>query len=395
MSQELQLTTSHSNGDYWTQGQAAAGGGSAPRQSPLKKAHRLLRGRYPLALFLAAIGAIAGASACFIALPPKFQSSGLIMINPIISNAGPTDSMLLGMNLQIGSASAVIQSTGVAEEAIKSKEFTDAWVAAYSGTPMISALDFAASVDAEKSKTGTIITVSYTDKNKDIARAGTRAVIAAYMKLHGNTASDDRQKKLTLNEKTQADLRTAIDIDNEDIQKASKYGTTDLTVMASGAQGQLETLENELSQDKIAYENALQVQARLPALPKGDPEYVYQQIAAIDQGMHQKLEQRDATVDKFQAMMADQQILSNNPRYQAGQVNIQIKRQDVENYAKQFLQQHPNLINSDGPTLLKGKLDAVKELVAEQQKKVTELGEAQTKIEGIHRKMAREQQDLV
>jgi succinoglycan biosynthesis transport protein ExoP len=393
MSQELQLTTSHSSGDYWTQGQTAAGGGTAPRQSPLKKAHRLLRGRYPLAFLLGAIGAIAGATACFVALPPKYQSSGLIMINPVISGGGPNDSLMPMMNLQIGSQSAIIQSTGVAEEAIKSKEFADAWIGAYSSTPVISAIDFAANVDAEKSKTGTIITVSFTDKNRDVARAGTRAVIAAYMKLHGNTANDDRQKKVDMNEKTLASLRQAIDVDNEDIQKASKYGTTDLTVMASGAQGELGTLENELSLDNLAYENALQAQTKMPALPKGDPEYVYQQIAAIDQGMHQKLEQRDEMIDKFQATMAEEQLLSNNPRYQAGQINIQFKRQEIENYARNYLEQHPNLINADIPTLLKNKCIAAAKLVAEHQKKVTELGEAQTKIEGIRRKVAREQQD--
>jgi polysaccharide biosynthesis transport protein len=396
MSQEIQLSTSNPNGgDYWTQGQAASGGGAAgPRQSPLKKAHRLLRGRYPLALLLGAIGAIAGSVACFIALPPKFQSSGLILINPVVTNPGPTDQLIPTMALYIGSQSAIIQSTGVAEEAIKSKEFTDAWAAAYPNVPMMAALDFAAAVDAEKAKTGTIITVSFTDKNKDVARAGTRAVIAAYMKLHGETASDDRQKKLALNEKTQTELRMALDVDTEDLQKYSKYGTADLTVMAASAQTQLEQLENELAQDNIAYETALQVQARLPAPPKNDKEFIYQQIAALDPGMRDKLAQRDDALDKFEHVTNEEQVLPNNPRYQGAQWNVRTKNLDVEKYAKDYLQQHPNLINSDGPTILKNKRDTVARLVADQQKKVTELGERQTKIEGIRRDMTREQQDL-
>ena len=130
-------------------------------------------------------------------------------------------------------------------------------------------------------------------------------------------------------------------------------------------QAQLETLENELAQDNIAYETALQVKAKLPALPKDDKEFIYQQIAVIDPAMRDKLAQRDQLIDRFQTMITEEQILPNNSRYQAAQLNIQYKRADIENYAREFLRQHPDRINADGPTILKNKRDAVARRVAE------------------------------
>ena len=41
----------------------------------------------------------------------------------------------------------------------------------------MSPTDFVNSVDAVKTKTGTVITVSFTDRNKEVARAGAQAVI--------------------------------------------------------------------------------------------------------------------------------------------------------------------------------------------------------------------------
>ena len=98
MNQDYQLSThSQANGDFWTQngsgilanagianpGYASAGSlpvlqGLPQSMSPMKKAHRLLRGRYPLAFLLSASGLPAGGVAGYIAqCQPKFESAGV------------------------------------------------------------------------------------------------------------------------------------------------------------------------------------------------------------------------------------------------------------------------------------------------------------------------------
>ena len=44
----------------------------------------LLRGRYPLAIFLAAAGAAAGAVLGYASVPPKYQSTGTVLIDPMV-----------------------------------------------------------------------------------------------------------------------------------------------------------------------------------------------------------------------------------------------------------------------------------------------------------------------
>src|SRR5580692_3070656 len=53
-------------------------------QTPLRRVHRLLRGRYALAVVLAAIGAAAGATAGIMLPKPSWKSVGMIEIKPTI-----------------------------------------------------------------------------------------------------------------------------------------------------------------------------------------------------------------------------------------------------------------------------------------------------------------------
>ncbi|MBA3272926.1 MAG: hypothetical protein H0T11_03515, partial [Chthoniobacterales bacterium] len=59
-------------------GQPGAGGGG--QASPFKKVHRLLRGRYALAIFLALLGGAAGAVAGWYSQKAEYASDGLIEI---------------------------------------------------------------------------------------------------------------------------------------------------------------------------------------------------------------------------------------------------------------------------------------------------------------------------
>src|SRR3954467_12140275 len=50
-----------------------------------QKVHRLLRGRYPAALSLAALGALAGGAAGYFSTTPKYMSQGSIRVAPTIT----------------------------------------------------------------------------------------------------------------------------------------------------------------------------------------------------------------------------------------------------------------------------------------------------------------------
>src|SRR5271170_6335622 len=112
MKQEIQIAAkTPAMTDYWTAGQSAVGGQAGPAaQSPLKRIHRLLRGRYPLALFLVMVGGLAEAMAGFVLLEPKFESEGLLKVNPEISTGGLMDNTVSMIGMTMGSLTTVITS---------------------------------------------------------------------------------------------------------------------------------------------------------------------------------------------------------------------------------------------------------------------------------------------
>ena len=203
MANDFQLTTNTAAAaDFWTQGggpgtQAVApyvppasgytgnaNSGAPPQRSPVAKAHRLLRGRYPVVVFLAAAGAITGALGGWIAMPPKYESVGLVQVNSVISGTTSNDPIVQMLTLFITGQVGLLQSSSVAEAAIKDPNFVDAWKNNYS-TPIPTAAEFMLAADVEHVKAGPLISVKFDDKNKQVAEAGCRAILTAYIQKHG------------------------------------------------------------------------------------------------------------------------------------------------------------------------------------------------------------------
>src|ERR1700723_2272489 len=66
-----------------------------PEPTPLRRIHRLLRGRYALAAVLATIGAAAGAVGGVMLPKPAYESVGVIEIKPVVPDIRmPTDPVL-------------------------------------------------------------------------------------------------------------------------------------------------------------------------------------------------------------------------------------------------------------------------------------------------------------
>src|SRR4051812_29972223 len=93
MSHEIQLMNPQQNPNNlpampmdWHDASTALsiGGGGAPPASPVKKLQRLLRGRFMLAGVLGLICAVTGAIFGYASQSPKFSSSGIVWIKPVI-----------------------------------------------------------------------------------------------------------------------------------------------------------------------------------------------------------------------------------------------------------------------------------------------------------------------
>src|SRR3954462_10298945 len=74
---------------------APAGGGAGGEPSVLKKVHRLLRGRYLLAIALGLLGAGLGALGGFVSQKPAYRSDGLIQIDLRVPRSMEMDKVMI------------------------------------------------------------------------------------------------------------------------------------------------------------------------------------------------------------------------------------------------------------------------------------------------------------
>jgi polysaccharide biosynthesis transport protein len=270
MKQEIQVTArTPAVADYWTQGQSAVGAPSGssgpPAQPPLKRIHRLLRGRYPLAMFLVMVGGLAGAMAGFVLLEPKFQSEGLLKVDPAISTGGPIEGTLNMIGMTMQGLTTIIMSPGVAEQALNDPEFVAAWKKAYPNVDMMSSVDFALALTAEHEKNSFNIKVTFVDKSPAVAKAGTRAAIRAYVAKYGDIGELDRKKSIEFDQKQMDDAIKDLGIQNANLAKyAKEFGTNDLTALQMATQTELDRLDTNLAAAQVALETAQAAQGAPP-----------------------------------------------------------------------------------------------------------------------------------
>ena len=402
MNHDYPLSTNpQPSSDFWTQGSNTiapytppAPGNTAKASvphSPIKKMHRLLRGRYPLALVLAGGGAIAGAVGGFVSLPPKFESVGQVVVNPIINTPTVGDGVIplypLVMQQQVG----LLSGANLATEALLDKNFNDVWQKAYGSAPLPTTAEFVAATTVEHlAKNGPAITVSFDDHKKEVAEAGTHALLTAYNNQYASGDQfSDAPKKISYDEGQRADIENKIKAKRLELDDlAKKYGTTDLTTRNTAAQAALQDAEQKLATAKSNYEAAVaQLNSKTGAAPV-DKEQTYSAIAATgDKNMQAYLATRETAKLNLQELGVN--FGDKHPAYIRGQLRVSEAQQAVDDYANQYLRSNhgmiPMAVDTDGGAntleTLKATADRYEKLVALQRAQAVEIGTQQTRVQ--------------
>jgi capsular exopolysaccharide synthesis family protein len=407
MNQDYQLSTNpQAAGDFWTQNgtnllaNAGIGNGPGPsaplppKPSPMKKAHRLLRGRYPLVILLAAIGAIGGGTAGYMALPPKYESTGLIAINPMKASTGLGDQVIPMFTVFVQMQVGLISSSGVASTALQDPKFIAAWQQDYGSTPLPTVAEFISAITVEHKGNTSLITVSFDDHKKEVAEAGAKAVISAYFQQHG--AGDEfGMKTNTINfDKKEV---TALEGKLNDCQQqlaflAKQYGTTDFTVRITALQESLSSHELELAQVQSDYDRAVASRDDKSIKRKIDPEVLYQQIGGVDRGMAVLLAERDAANSAKLDVVSEGYMPKSLP-YQHADQRLKDTQERVAEYSNDFMIRAQNanlpeaLQEALAPDLkveiLKNRAEQLQKLIKDQNAIAADVGSVAQQVETI------------
>ena len=136
---------------------AAAGVSVNPpgKMSILTRTHRLLRGRYPLAVTLAVCGGHRpAASPGYAAIAPRYAAQGLITIDPRIIKPGVYNNDNLDhLDLILANEMGHLSGNDLADKTMADKAYVDAYRAAYPGTPLPDDKTFLDGVTTERPHT--------------------------------------------------------------------------------------------------------------------------------------------------------------------------------------------------------------------------------------------------
>jgi capsular exopolysaccharide synthesis family protein len=323
-----------------------ADGAGGPRQKGLATTiHRALRGRYWIALPLAALFGAAGAYFGWKSQKPIYKSDGSLVIqyqldSPFLREPRVGGTIPLYEEF-LSTQTYVITSRKTVDQALQDKEWQDTG----RGDGPLMAKAFAENVLVDHPRQTQAIHVVYTDLDPHVAGAGTRSLIRAYEKVYNAADKQTEQMKLSvLDDRIKSNRNFMLDEKRQISNIAAEYGTEDFDAIYQNKVATFNKLDHQLSEAKF---NLALLES------KSDPSKMIEnltpeQIGMLDNVMARKLEtamQAESDLKKLQVISGDR-----NPRVQEAKKVLEIARDGVESYAKQYKELNLNLIKAGAGT---------------------------------------------
>jgi Mrp family chromosome partitioning ATPase/uncharacterized protein involved in exopolysaccharide biosynthesis len=312
---------------------------------PLHKMHRLLRGRYKLAVTLSLAMAAALAAAGYFVPKPQFRSDGLIEIKPNIPSLKDTTIVMPLYTQYIASQVNYIQGQRVIDLAMESPEW-DSY--RRPGDPKAKKT-FIESMEAGVIPNTFLVRVSYTDPNPDKAQAAVKALINSYLQAYKDEDTDDLRNK----EHVVDNLITTISNQKANLEEQLR---TELTKVDTPEVRELHIrellmLKEELNQNKLrlaAAKEALAAQSKnapgqqqaskdgsaaAAAAQATADDLSYAELARYDGRIPTYLARRDEAADKLERFRA--RYGPNHPMLEEARKDLDASQARLDDAAKE------------------------------------------------------------
>lgn len=222
----------------------------APEEDPaliLRRFHNMMRGRYIWAIAAAVLLGGLGAAAGYFSQDPIYRSTGVIRIEPNMPKLIYTiedNSMLPMFEAFVGSQVVFIQSQRVVLSALEN----DSWRSLGRGTSTQVLEEFTENLNVTHPPRSELIIVSYTDEDRNAAKAAVKSIIESYNKIfveRGLNEAADRLNRLEVRRTTLQDEVDAL-LDRR-TTLTDDLGTADVAGLAAGKIADLTDYEDQLT----------------------------------------------------------------------------------------------------------------------------------------------------
>ncbi len=356
-----------------------------PPPNPLKKMHRLLRGRYIVAGVLASLFAVAFAAAGFLLPKPQYKSSGLIEIDPSMPN--PTDGIdkLMQMQMQfMQSQQLKLKTDRVIQAAMQSPEWTNPkWTAKRPLPSEPGAMDkFVKNLTiGAPPRTTSFIEVDYADKGKDaieVAPVAVKAVMNAYKSIYGDEANGGLDDKIHNMSEEQKKLEQMIFERRNEIEQLAKEGGTDDAVIKARDEEVIK-MESTIRDLNETLKQAMDDQEEATKA-SGGRRFSAEDFARVDARMAAYFKEMDEMSTKVDALK--NQLGPNHPVVQRAQVDLDSFNARVNVYLDEMNQKFVIRWRADGYggaliprdlTNLKASIARMSEIASREHKAVSDM----------------------
>jgi len=400
MSQDIQLRNSGQLPAAPEDVFSAAGGMAGSNQpSPAQKVHRLLRGRYALAITLALVGATVGAAAGWFSQRAELRSDAQLQIDPIIRGITNADRVMQQYETYLRSQPINITSARVVHEAMNNPEWKNVgWEPTEDG-----AARFRAAITATAVRGTQNILVSFTHPDGAVAQAGVRAVVDAYAKLYGDMSGENLRQDLVR-------LESMIELATKEmrgkqqliIDLAKPYGSSDLSVRHSAMLNKQVDTEAKLMDAKLSLENVKSAMASKEDSAAEAAKLTPEEIAANDPMMSSYLQQLEKL--KFE-QIRNKALGAEHPKTKQLADDIASTQAMInilaETYRKKWI--GPPVVIGTGTPLplteanlkwLSGTVGTLQKLADELTRETNAVGAARTQIEQLNNEIVNLKADI-
>jgi Mrp family chromosome partitioning ATPase/uncharacterized protein involved in exopolysaccharide biosynthesis len=242
------MTLSNSETRYQLVAEASA---EEPAESPLFLLRRALRGRWALAMVLAAALATVGGFAGYHATRPLYQSTGLVRVEgalPAILYESQENEIPPMFDAFVASQVTLLQSRQVLDAAANMPQMHEA---GWSNAPQqVAELQKALSV--RRGRGEQVISVSVTHDDRQVAQAAVNAVLTAYRQScsdpGGLTRAEKEQALIEREERLEAEL---LHLRKRILEVSDQYGKEAIERMHGNKVAELMALDQRLSETRL------------------------------------------------------------------------------------------------------------------------------------------------
>jgi succinoglycan biosynthesis transport protein ExoP len=339
MSQEIQLVNQNLPLQPALGPQALAPAG-VPEQTPFRRIHQLLRGRYALAGVLATIGAVTGAAAGVLLPKPAWESIAVVKVHPVIPTAGPSNQPKDFPNNYLANLMVELHTERVIRKAMESPVWKQHRPYPGDSPPPEQVFEFSKNLTVKPMPFAPeMIQIIYDDSKpdaRDVTQVAVKSIIEAFQSIWADTDTVELDQKIQYLQTRKNNVDLEISANQKAIQGLTKEVGDDDTPMLNARIANLLALDKDRKQAHQMLDAAQHDRDMRRQGLDGSNAYSADDISRVDPQMLNRLNLKNEANVQLQNLETKYGQNSTFPQVQALREQLATREKDIEDATKRF-----------------------------------------------------------